>query len=239
MKKQFFSAAFISLVSFGAMSQVKDSKKSGGFMIKGGVNLANISTTSNGRVDKANTLTSFQAGIGFDIPVADGLFLQPGLLLTGKGAKTETGQTTGTSSSATYLTATSNPLYVELPVNIVGKIPLSEYTRIFIGAGPYVAMGVGGKNKVDGAVVGIKTTSERSIEYSNDNPFTRPEENAGYGRLKRFDYGLNALAGLDFNKFAIGVNYGYGFTKINSNTNNNANDKGKNRVFSILLGIKI
>jgi hypothetical protein len=118
-------------------------------------------------------------------------------------------------------------------------MPLTEYTRIYVGAGPYAAMGVGGKNKVEGKVIGIPTNSERDIVYSDDNPFTRPEENAGYGKLKRFDYGVNALAGLDFNKFSIGVNYGYGFAKINSNTNNNSNDEGKHRVLAVSLGIKL
>jgi hypothetical protein len=235
MKKYSLILATVCFASLSAFAQVKPSTNKGGVMIRGGANFANISVTDNGRVDEANMLTSFHAGIGLDAPLADNLSLQTGLLLTGKGSKTETGQPSGT----TYLKATSNPLYVELPLNFVGKIPITEYTRIYIGAGPYAAMGVGGKNKVEGKVIGIPTNSERDITFSDDNPFTRPEENAGYGKLKRFDYGLNALAGIDFNKFALGVNYGYGLAKINSNTNNNTNDEGKHRVLSLSLAIKM
>ncbi len=50
---------------------------------------------------------------------------------------------------------------------------------------------------------------------------------------------MNAVAGLDFNKFEIGANYGYGFTKINSGYDNTSNDKGKHRVFSLSLAIKM
>ncbi len=234
MKKIILSAGTF-LIALGAMAQVKQSDKHGGFMIKAGVNFANISVTDNGRVDEANMLTSFHLGVGADLALAEGFSLQPALLLTGKGAKTQFGQST----SSTYWKATSNPLYVELPVNFVGKIPLTEYTRIYLGAGPYVAMGVGGKNKVEGKTLGIASSKERDIVYSDDNPFTHVEENSGYGKLKRFDYGLNAVAGLDFNKFTIGANYGYGLAKINSNTTNNANDKGKHRVVSLSLGIKM
>jgi hypothetical protein len=208
----------------------------GGFLIKGGVNLANVSVTDNGRVNEANVLTTFHVGIGIDAPLSEGLSLQPSLIFSGKGTKSEEGQST---SNTYYLKSTSNPFYIELPVNLVGKIPLSEYTRLYIGAGPYAAVGVTGKNKVEGKIAGFATNSEKDIVFSDDNPFTRPEENGGYGKLKRFDYGLNAVAGLDFNKFAIGANYGYGFAKINSNTNNNSNDNGKHRVLSFSLAVKL
>lgn len=236
MKKIILSACTACLLMTAGNAQIKKSTNAGGVILKGGVNFANISATDNGRVNDANMLTSFHAGLAFDVPLTAGFSIQPGVFLTGKGAKTEEGQSTSTTY---YVKATSNPLYVEVPVNFVGKIPLTEYTRLYIGAGPYGAIGVGGKNKVDSRLGGFTSHSENSIVYSDDDPFTRAEENGGYGKLKRFDYGLNALAGLDFNKFAIGANYGYGFAKINSNTTNNANDKGKHRVLSLSLAVKL
>src|SRR5438128_3243289 len=87
MKKKLLSAALISIMSLGVMAQVRHSTrttpapgKEGNFIIKGGLNLANISTTPNGRVDDANTLKSFQVGIGYDIPFSDCFSFQPGLL---------------------------------------------------------------------------------------------------------------------------------------------------------------
>jgi hypothetical protein len=238
MKKLILCVSAFCFIAIAANAQVKNTTTTinpGGFMIKGGVNLANVSVTNNGRVDDANMLTSYHLGLGVNLPLSEGLSLQPSLLYTGKGAKTEYGQPTG----ALYIKSTSKPHYIELPVNLVGKIPLDEYTRIYIGAGPYAAMGISGKNTWERKILGVTTTGKEDIRYSNDNPTTSREENYGYGKLKKFDYGLNAVAGLDFNKFMIGANYGYGFAKINSGYDNSGNDKGKHRVLSFSLAIKM
>lgn len=210
-------------------------KNNGGFQLVGGVNMANISVTNDGRVDDAKMITSFRAGAIVDVPLTNYLSLQPGLVYTGKGAQT----TFGKSTDASYYQSTSNPMYVEMPFNLVAKLPLGEYSNLFFGAGPYAAMGVGGKNKVNGKIFGVGFQSENNIIFNNDNPTTSQEEDAGYGKLKRFDYGMNALGGIEFNKFSLGANYGWGFTKINSNTKNNANDQGKHRVVSLSLALKL
>lgn len=238
MKKKLLSAAVVSMMSLAAMAQAKKtatSSNEGNFIIKGGVNLANISVTNGGRVDGANALTSFNVGIGYDIPFTENFSFQPGLMYTGKGAKTHVGQ----AGSNFYYTATSNPMYLELPLNLVVKIPLTQTSKFYIGAGPYAAMGIAGKNKFDSYTLGVHRYSSENIVYSNDNPTTSQEENYGYGKLKKFDYGVNALAGFEFTRFTLGANYGYGLVKINSGTDNNANDKGKNRVWSFTLGIKL
>jgi hypothetical protein len=235
MKKVLMSAAVILVLTSAVNAQVKTSTNHGGFMVKGGVNFANISVKDNGRVDKANTLTSFHAGIGYDIPFCNYFSLQTGLLYTGKGAKTQVGK----QGDNLFYKATSNPMYLELPVNFVAKIPVGTYSNFYIGAGPYAAAGIAGKNKVETSILGLSGSTSKNIVYSNDDPTTSQEENYGYGKLKRFDYGVNALAGIEFPKFSIGANYGYGLTKINSGTDNTANDKGKNRVLSLSLGIRL
>lgn len=242
MKKKLLCAAVISLVSFGTMAQVRNSQataastgREGSFIIKGGLNLANISVTSNGRVNEANTFKSFHVGIGYDIPLSEIVSLQPGLLYTGKGAKTQFGK----EGDPFYYKATSNPMYLELPINVVGKIALTQTSYFFIGAGPYAALGITGKNKVNTYTLGVDRYSSSDIVFSKDNPTTVREENYGYGKIKRFDYGLNATAGLEFSRFILGANYGHGLVNINSGTDNSANDKGKNRVWSFSLGLKL
>lgn len=242
MKKKLLSAAVVSMMSLAVMAQVKhstttssSSAKEGNFIIKGGFNIANISVTPNGRVDDANALNSFHIGIGYDIPLAEYFSFQPGLLYTGKGAKTSVGQT----GSNFYYTAKSNPMYLELPLNFVGKIPLTQTSSFYLGGGPYGAMGITGKNKVDRYLLGTHTYTSNDIVFSKDNPTTSQEENYGYGKIKRFDYGLNAVAGFEFTRFTLGANYGLGLVNINSGTDNNASDKGKNRVWSFTLGLKL
>jgi hypothetical protein len=234
MKKIIGIGLLTAIISTTANAQAVR-KNDGGFQLVGGVNLANISVTDDGRVDDAKMLTSYRVGAIVDVPLGNFFSLQPGLLFTGKGAKT----TVGNSTDLNYYQSTSNPMYIEMPFNFVGKLPLGEYSNLFFGAGPYAAMGVAGKNRVDGKFFGVKFDRESNIIFNNDNPTTSQEEDAGYGKLKRFDYGLNALGGLEFNKFSLSANYGMGFTKINSNTKNNANDEGKHRVLSLSLALKL
>jgi Outer membrane protein beta-barrel domain len=207
----------------------------GSAYIKGGFNLANVSITNDGRIDDAKSLPSFNVGIMGDVPLGRFLALQPGLLFTGKGTKTQSGQP----SDATYFKATSNPFYIELPLNVVIKIPLVPKSSLFIGAGPYAAIGIAGKNKSEGKVYGVAFNNSQNIQFSNDDPATfNEQEGAGFGIMRRFDFGLNGTAGLELNNLLLSVNYGYGLTKINS-VENNDNDKNKHRILSLNIGFKL
>jgi hypothetical protein len=204
--------------------------------LRAGINLANVSITDNGKVDDAKQITSFQVGIVGDVPLVPKLLsLQPGLLFTGKGSETSSGDP----SSATYYRATSNPKYIEVPMTFVFKLPVGSATKFFAGAGPYGAIGVGGKVKREGKVLGTAFNSEKSIEFSNDDPTTTNyEEGAGYGILKRFDYGINGTAGIEGSSIVLGVNYGLGLAKLQSGPTNNQDNNNKHRVLSFTLGFK-
>ncbi|MBC7848309.1 MAG: PorT family protein [Chitinophagaceae bacterium] len=230
MKKILFSAALL-LGGTALFAQKKTQ-----LILKGGVNFANISVEDDGDVNEASMLTSFHAGLGVNVPITPGFYFQPALLVTGKGSKLQSGSTTDN----TYYKSTTNPIYLELPLNFIGKIPLAENTGIILGAGPYVAMGIAGKNKVEGKFSGVAFNSENKIDFSNDDPTTvNYEEDAGIGKMKRFDLGANLLAGLDFGRVSLTGQYGLGFTKIASGTDNSDDNKNKHRVWGISLGLKL
>jgi hypothetical protein len=204
--------------------------------IKGGVNFSNITITNDGDVNDNKMLTGFHVGLQGDIPLLPVLSVQPGLFFTTKGSKTEYGK----SGDDVYWKATTNPMYVELPVNIVFKAPVGDESKFYVGAGPYVAMGVAGKNKVNGSFFGVNFSSEDNIEWSDDDPTTtNVEENAGYGIMRRFDYGLNGTIGVEGRKAIVSVNYGYGLAKLQSGTNSSEDDKNKHRVLSVTLGFRL
>jgi hypothetical protein len=208
----------------------------GGVYLKGGLNLANISTTSDGRVDEAKMLPSFHVGILSDMPLGDAFSFQLGLFLTGKGSKTEI-YTTGVTTDNYYKVKT-NPLYLEIPANFVFKVPFGTDSRLYFGAGPYVAIGVGGKTKGEQRFLGATSSYEKSISFNDDDPLTSGQEDASVNKLRRFDYGANVLAGFEVSKFMIGVNYGLGFAKIGS-AEANDDDFNKHRVWSVSLGIQL
>jgi hypothetical protein len=205
-------------------------------ILRGGLNLANVSITENGRIDDAKTLTSFQVGIIGDVPLTSFISLQPGLLVTGKGSKTQNGDP----SSANYFKATSNPIYIEIPISLVFKGPIGNDAKFFAGAGPYLGIGVAGKNKTEGKIFGTSFSSEKNIEWSDDDPSTLSyEEGAGFGIMKRFDYGLNGTAGIETKNIVLSVNYGLGLAKLQSGDNSSEDDKNKHRVLSFTLGFKL
>jgi hypothetical protein len=131
-------------------------------------------------------------------------------------------------------------LYIELPLNLVVKVPLDKSTGLFFNAGPYVAIGVGGKSKTTSQFGPLYSSSTRSIQFSNDDPFTSQQDDAAYNKLKRFDFGMNLGGGFQFSHLLLKVNYGLGFAKINSTeSNNTVNDKNKYRTVSFSLGFPL
>jgi len=231
MRNKFLLVVLFTLtISYSAFSQQSRA------ILKAGVNLANVSVTDNGNIDDANMLTSFQVGLVGDIHVTSLLYFQPGLVFTGKGSKIEIGRP----SENLYMKQTSNPFYIEVPANLVVKLPFNNESHFFVGAGPYGAIGIAGKAKSDANVLGFTSSSEHNIEFSNDDPSTfGAEEGAGLGVLKRFDYGLNGIIGIEGKKLVLSAGYGLGLAKLQSGSNSGEDNNNKHRVLSFTVGVKL
>lgn len=237
MKIKFLSLCATAFLLFGSVQAQSDEKESGGLLIKAGINMANVTYSEDGAVDDARQTTSFHGGIVMDMSlVRNFISFQPGIIFSGKGSKLQSGDP----STPNYYKETFNPYYIEIPANLVIKLPIGGGNRIFGGAGPYLGIGVGGKTKVDAKLFGIGYNTEAKIQYSDDDPTTLDQdEGAAYDVLRRFDYGLNGTAGIETrNHITVGVNYGYGLAKILSGTNSNADDANKHRVLSFWVGFK-
>lgn len=205
------------------------------FYVQGGANLANITKNSDGDTEDNNMLTTFNVGVMGRFGLSKTVDLETGLLFTGRGSKAETYWNGGTD----YVKAKFNPYYLELPLNLVLSVPMENSTSLFFNAGPYVAMGIAGKSKIESRIGPVSSESKRDIQFSNDDPFTSEEEEAGYDRLKRFDYGINLGAGFDLKSVILKANYGIGLTDINSIKPLDGEDKNKYRTISISVGIPL
>ena len=226
MKKLFLGLVLTTTVALSTKAQV---------YIQAGLNLANITKTTDGQTEKNNILPTFNVGILGRVKLASMFSLESGLLLTGHGSKAETYFTNGN-----YTKTKFNPIYLQVPLNAVVKIPLQNESNVFFNAGPYVAMGIGGKSTREDKYLGITSNATSSIQFSNDDPFTSQQDDAAYNKLKRFDFGLNFGGGFQFQHFILKANYGLGLAKINSTQSNNTeNDKNKYRTFSVSVGIPI
>ena len=227
MKKLLFAFALTATTAISTQAQV---------YVQGGLNLANITKTNDGQTEKNNILPSFNTGVLGRVKLSSMFALESGLLLTGHGSKAETYFNGGND----YVKTKFNPFYLQVPLNAVVKIPLEKESGIFFNAGPYVAMGIGGKSTSESKIGPLMSNSSSSIQFSNDDPFTSQQEDAGYNKLKRFDFGLNFGAGFEFKHLILKANYGLGLAKINSTqSNNEANDKNKYRTLSFSVGIPL
>lgn len=203
--------------------------------VRAGVNLANITTTGKGTTDQRKSLISFQFGFIGNVPITPNIAFQPGLIFTGKGTKSESGST----GDQTYYRATTSPYYIEIPANFLAKTGSSGYTRFFAGAGPYLGIGVAGKVKSEGKVLGSTFQNEQPIKWSDDDPATLShEEGESFAIMKRFDYGLNATIGIETLMAVISVNYGFGLAKLQNTSNSSNNDKSTHRVLSLTVGFR-
>lgn len=212
MKKRIITALTV-LAGFAGMQQVNAQTT---FGIRAGVNFQNITgDASNGSKMENKLKTGFNVGLNAEIPVAPDYFVQPGVLLSTKGAKLENDSKVNLS-------------YVEIPVNFLYK-PALGAGKMLLGFGPYVGFGVGGK-------VELPNGNDVDVEFENEvsGLSTTPT-------YKRMDAGANFLAGYEFsNRFSFQLNAQLGLAKINPEFTGLGNDESswKNTGFGLSLGYR-
>lgn len=229
MKLKFISVILAALIFTYSANAQKSS-----VFVKAGINLANVSITDDGQIDEARMLPSVHIGLQGEIPIVSFLSLQTGIVFTGKGSKTQAGNT----ADPNYYRAATNPFYVEVPTNVVLKAPLKG-GKFFVGTGAYGAMGIAGRNKAEGKLLGVGFKGEDNIDFSNDDPSTEGEEGGGFAIMRRFDYGLNGTIGFEGKSALFSVNYGLGLAKLQSSTSSSADEKNKHRVLSVTIGFRL
>ena len=196
---------------------------------KFGAALSNISVskdaTSQG-TDIKNKL-GIVGGVGFEFMLGKKIALQPELLFHQKGYKTSLSQSNTNYESSVTLN------YLELPVLVKVK-----FGSFYVNAGPYVAMGLGGKYKskasglfngsVDGKVkFGKAPDNDTSNDVYIDNTI---------------DAGVQIGGGyLIANKIMIDLRYGFGLTNIaDKDASSGYNDnKSKLRSFQVTVGVPL
>ncbi len=166
----------------------------------------NINSLSEGDLDSR---IGYHVGAVMDWNVAKNLYVQPGLFFTTRGAKSEfkfEDEGIQVSEETKY-----NLNYLQIPISVSYRFPVSEQFKIDVNAGPYFAMGIGGKYKFEG---------EEEDVFGDE------------GDCKRFDTGLRIGAGVHIQKVSIGLIYDLGLANI-------AKEEGgklKNGSFQISLG---
>ncbi|MCH5720689.1 outer membrane beta-barrel protein [Niabella hibiscisoli] len=211
------------------------------FGVRAGANFSNvISKDPDGNKADFTLNPGFHVGATVDIAIADEFALQPGLLFTQKGFQSEVITPIVTTAS----TATSH--HIEVPVNLIFKPELGG-GKLLLGAGPYVAYGVGGRfirtrkewyKPVEDADPVILTNKEnirlQFLEDVNDQDANKIRYS------KPFDYGASLLAGYELKgKYSAQLNAQLGLANLEPTSNGSKlGSKFKNVGFGISLGYK-
>jgi len=164
--------------------------------------------------EKKKFFPQWHAGVAADIPLLGRFYLQPQLLVSVKGSHTEGKDQDSSVSFVSEWSAKGRLTYLELPVNVLYKQPLGQ-GKLIVGAGPYIAYGLGGKVRTSGRYqngetfnVGTEVRFEHKKQYTFGEPFQ-------YSYHKPFDAGLNFIAGYELsNGLCFQVSYSLGLTNI-------------------------
>ncbi|SEO79403.1 Outer membrane protein beta-barrel domain-containing protein [Flavobacterium sp. CF108] len=135
-------------------------------------------------VDDNNILYGFNAGVYATLPVSDFVAIQPEILFTTKGAELEYNNALISGDAKFRLN------YIEVPLLVRVNI-----TKNFnVHAGGYASYLVSSKFTGSGDIV-----FDQEIDTDD---------------LNKFDAGISAGLGVDFNPISIGLRYNYGLTTV-------------------------
>lgn len=205
MKVKKMLAGGLLFVAF-SLTAIQSQAQAGKFGVNAGVNFANI--TGKDAPDNNSIKTGFQAGVTYDIGIADDFVIQPGLSYVQNGAKYD-GSFFTVNDPKVYLN------YIQLPVTFQYQPELGT-GNLLLGVGPYVGMGIGDIKVAAGSV---------SVKDSWDN-----------AKVKKFDAGGKLLAGYQMgNGLSLNLNANLGLLKLfdvnNPPTTNNTS-------FGVTVGYK-
>jgi hypothetical protein len=142
-------------------------------------------------------------------------FLQHGLKLTAFEPSS------GGDAPSILVDANSTLNYLQVPVNFLYTVPVASM-QLFAGAGPYFNYGISGKTKLK-----MTLTSPYINETVEEKDDLFKEETPDETSLKRFDFGVGAVAGVKFNN-GMFVNAGYqlGLSNIDKTEGNTYKNRG-------------
>lgn len=235
----FFALIFLACLTFSASAQIEIGIKVGG-------NLSNIHQDFKDSDEEMPTKmkVGFHVGLTSDIPINEMFSFQPGLLFTTKGYNYDLDElveeddnpvkSTNAVEVDGYMRTSLN--YIEIPLNIAFK---TGDLQIF--AGPYLAVGIGGKHKADFSysIMGYEETEKYEIKLKPafgevDYEELGEDEDA----FSALDYGLNFGVGYRLGPVLIQGAYSLGLGNItpkykDDDDNDRSDYKMTNRVITL------
>ncbi|WP_175416252.1 outer membrane beta-barrel protein [Aggregatimonas sangjinii] len=143
---------------------------------------------------------SWELGMMAEVPISDGLTVQPTLLLSNKGYVYKD------SRDDFELTIKSRPVYLSLPIPICGHIMLDDL-KFIAGLGPYASIGLGGKIDSTGNSGNFSFAEDGAIDYGDDDS----------DDYRPLDLGIVFTGGIEIQEFQLSLAYELGLKNIAPN----------------------
>jgi len=202
MRRLFLFLPFFAFLNYDLPAQLR-------IAMVGGAHTASVNETNSlPDWDDLKSKYSSRTGVHFgfmadlQLGVNSRVYFQPGVILYNKGRKfSNTYDTTVFDYSS--IDASQYVNYIEVPLNLVYKLPIGQKVKFFIGAGPYLSFLYNGKEKTE---TFLKTGKVVTVE-NTDLPV-----GDGPGKYKTLDLGANGTAGIEFGKIFIAANFSRGLT---------------------------
>lgn len=190
--------------------------------IKGGLNFSKIAYKQFSENLSASfcTNTGFHIGPFYEIAISDYFSLESALLLNSKGFRY--GEDRTALEEKINYDHDVNLYYLDLPINLKGRYSF-DYFSVFVSTGPYVGVGLFGKEKQGPTLNEQREEDVREIVWGDD-PLSD---------FKRYDYGIQLGTGIEAGQLSLGVNYNYGLANISPDKINGL--KINNRVINVSL----
>lgn len=195
------------LVAFvGMLGNSAKAQETSGFSVKAGVN---FNTFSRDNSTGLKSLIGYHIGATYEFDLGKNFAVEPGLFLDTRGAKFE----------GSGFVGKTNIIGLTVPVLAKGRLVINNDLNVFVNAGPFVNIGLGGTRKTEAADITVK----RDVTFGN-----------GDSDIERTNFGLNFGAGIEYQRFILGIGYDLGLSKVN-----NLNTKTKLNAFKISVGYKL
>ena len=190
MKKLVLTMLF-GLIALAGYSQVR-------WDVQLGMNFSNMT-----KADDAKMLPGFKVGLGMDYAFTDVWSLKSGLMFESKGYKVDEEK--------------ARPIYMQIPVMAAWKANITDDIKFVVNAGPYFAVGLGGKYKEGNSDIKL---------FSSDGM-----------NMKRFDLGIQWGIGVELSeRYIVNFTGENGFISPFDFPSGYNGDKPKNMNFTIGIG---
>jgi len=197
MKRFFFLIVFVAVSGF-LTAQIS-------WNVKGGISLNGLYSSFS----SSSLYVGGRAGVGMEWHLNRYVSIQPALMISQKGAKSTSTTTITVENQSGEKEVTHkkysydyNLTYLELPIELMVRIPLHHSNALLLAAGPYFAYGIGGNSNMT-KTVNDSSTKQTLSSFGNDGL-----------NLRRFDFGLGNGIYFEHKHFFTGLHYELGLVNM-------------------------